>query len=374
MKIVIAPDKFKGSLSAEDVCTAVATTLIDFFPSAEINSVPLADGGEGTSGLLTLFFKGKKHQVRVSGPLFESIDADYGVNQDGTTAFIEMAKASGLQLIPKEKQNPLYTTTLGTGELIRHAIDQRVKKIILGIGGSATNDAGIGVAEALGYEFYDRNKKRLKPTGENLINLDTISSGHVHPQLHTIEFIALCDVNNPLYGTSGAAFVYGPQKGADFKIAKQLDEGLRNFERVISKTFNKIADFPGAGAGGGIASGTRIFLNAQMQKGIQYIIQATELEKKIKQADLVITGEGKVDTQTLSGKVISAVAELALKYNKPLILLCGVCELRKLELEKIGIKSVISLTDPFTSSEEAIKNAPALIRKRINENRALFHD
>jgi glycerate 2-kinase len=373
MKIVIAPDKFKGSLSAEDVCTAVATTLMDFFPSTEINSVPLADGGEGTSELLTRFFKGKKYQVRVSGPLFESIDAEYGVNQDGDIAFIEMAKASGLQLISKEKQNPLYTTTLGTGELIRDAIDHGVKKIILGIGGSATNDAGIGVAEALGYEFYDRNKKRLKPTGENLIHIDRISS-NVHPQLQSIEFVALCDVNNPLYGTSGAAFVYGPQKGADFKIAKQLDEGLRNFERVISKTFNKTADFPGAGAGGGIASGAHIFLNAQMQKGIQYIIQATELEEKIKQADWVITGEGKVDTQTLSGKVVSAVAELALKYKKPLVLLCGVCELRKLELEKMGIKTVISLTDPFTSTEEATKNAPALIRKRINENRALFHD
>jgi len=374
MKILIAPDKFKGSLSAEEVCAAVTTGLHEHFPSADIESVPLADGGEGTSELLTRFFHGKNHRVCVKGPLFELIEAEYGFSHDVHTAFIEMAKASGLELVSKEKRNPLYTTTFGTGELIRHAINQGAKKIILGIGGSATNDAGIGVAEALGYEFYDRHGKKIKPIGGNLIDLNTISTDHVHPQLGSIEFIALCDVNNPLYGTSGAAFVYGPQKGADFKIAKHLDEGLRNFEKVVSKTFNKAADFPGAGAGGGIASGTYIFLNAQMQKGIQYIIQAMELEEKIKKADWVITGEGKVDTQTLSGKVVSAVAELALKFKKPLLLLCGVCELRKMELEKMGIKAVLSLTDPFTSTEEATKNASELIRKRINENQALFQD
>ncbi len=372
MKILIAPDKFKGSLRAEEVCSSVEVGLKELFPEVETIRVPLADGGEGTSELLTQFFNGKNQQVNVNGPLFESMTSEYGINDLGDTAFIEMAKASGLQLLSKEKQNPLYTTTLGTGELIRDAINKGVKKIVLGIGGSATNDAGIGVAEALGYEFYDRDNKRLKPTGENLIRIQTISSTNVHPQLSSVEFVALCDVNNPLYGTSGAAFIYGPQKGADFKIAKKLDEGLRNFEKIIAKTFNKAADFPGAGAGGGIASGVHVFLNAQMQKGIHYLIEATQLEEKIKKADLIITGEGKADTQTLSGKVVSAVADLAMKFNKPVILLCGVCELRKMELEKIGIRHVLSLTDPFTSTEEATKNASALIRKRIAENRSFF--
>lgn len=374
MKILIAPDKFKGSLRAEEVCAAIESGIKEIFPASEIIKVPLADGGEGTSELLTQYFEGETRKVNVAGPLFDMIQSEYGTNQDGSIAFIEMAKASGLQLLSKEKQNPLYTTTLGTGQLIHDAIDKGATKIILGIGGSATNDAGIGVAEALGFEFYDRSGNRVKPTGENLIHLHSISSTHVHPQLSSVEFIALCDVTNPLYGTSGAAFIYSPQKGADFTIAKALDDGLRHFEKVIANTFHKEANFPGAGAGGGIASGVHVFLNAKIQKGIEYIFQATQLEKKIEGADIIITGEGKIDIQTLSGKVISAVAQAASKYNKRTVAFCGICELRKSELEKIGIQNVLSLADPFTSSEEAIAHASTLIQKRISENKGLFQD
>jgi len=372
MKILIAPDKFKGSLTAEEVCRAVEFGLREHFPDAEINSVPLADGGEGTCELLTKFFHGKTHQVNVHNPLFDSTTSEYGIAQEGKTAFIEMAKASGLQLISKEKQNPLYTTTYGTGELIRDAITKGVKKIILGIGGSATNDAGIGMAEALGYEFYDRHGKRIKPTGENLIHIHSISFKNIHPQLNSTEFIALCDVNNPLYGTSGAAYVYGPQKGADEKAVKILDEGLRIFEEVMAKAFGKPANFPGAGAGGGIASGAHIFLNAQMQKGIDYIINATELEEKIKQTDWVITGEGKIDTQTLSGKVVGAVSKLAHRHKKKVIAICGRCELSGEEFRQIGINQVLSLTDATITAEKAIKNGYQLIKIKIAENSSIF--
>jgi glycerate kinase len=372
MKILIAPDKFKGSLTAEEVCLSIEDGLRETIPGVEIIKVPLADGGEGTGELLTHFFGGEIRKVQVTGPLFERIPAEYGTNKDGTMAFIEMAKASGLQLLSKEKQNPLYTTTYGTGELIADAINKGATKIILGIGGSATNDAGLGMAEALGYGFFNSAGEKLKPIGENLIHLHSISTQNVHLKLTAVEFIALCDVTNPLYGTSGAAFIYGPQKGADSKIVKALDDGLRHFEKVIDHAFHQSANFPGAGAGGGIASGAHVFLNAKIQKAMDYMIQATQLEEKVRSSDMVITGEGKIDTQTLSGKVVSAVAQLAGKFKKPVVAFCGRCELRKGELEKIGVHHVISLTDPFTSTEEAIKNASSFILKRIRENHDFF--
>ncbi|HEX8060704.1 MAG TPA: glycerate kinase [Cyclobacteriaceae bacterium] len=362
MRILICPDKFKGSLTASEVCDAIEAGILKKYPDAEITKLPLADGGEGTAHILTQFFKGKTIKVKVHGPLFEEVEAEYGTDNTGTLAFIEMASASGLQLLAKEKQDPLETTTLGTGELIKHAVDHGAKKIILGIGGSSTNDAGIGMASALGFKFFHENGELLKPIGKNLIHIARILAPR-----SLLPVIALCDVNNPLFGPNGAAHIYGPQKGATPEAVELLDEGLMNFEKIARKTFGKSPDFAGAGAGGGIAGGASIFFNLEVKSGISFLIETMGLVEKIMAADLVITGEGKIDRQTLAGKVVATVA----KYSKRTIAVCGICELRKNEMEKLGISDVISLVDPFTAPEEAIKNARKLIISKLS-SRDLF--
>jgi glycerate 2-kinase len=365
LNILIAPDKFKGSLTAEEVCEAIQLGISKNNPYANISTIPLADGGEGTCKLLTHFFGGSFVQVTVADPLFEPISSQYGISADGKTAFIEMAEASGLQLLPIEKRNPLYTTTYGTGEMLRHALDHGTRKIILGIGGSATIDAGMGMAEALGFEFYDDQKKRIKPIGASLLQLQSISVSRIHPRLKEVEIIALCDVENPLYGPQGAAYVYGPQKGADEKVVQLLDRGLQKFEQVIEKELGNKANFAGAGAGGGIGSGVKVFLNGEMRNGIDYVIEVTNLEEKIKAADVIITGEGKMDQQSLSGKVVQAVARLGKQFNKKIIAACGQSELTEEETQKMGISKVISLVDSSTNPDNAMTNAFALIQKKL---------
>jgi glycerate kinase len=367
VNILIAPDKFKGSLSAMQVCQAIKETLYQKYTDIEITTVPLADGGEGTQELLNTIFNAFILTITVNDPLFSPVKASYGVSKDGAIAFIEMASASGLQLIEEKKRNPLYTSTFGTGELICDALDRGVSKVILGIGGSATNDAGIGMAAALGFKFVDAGGNLLKPTGENLIRIVNIDSSSVHSQLDKTEFITLCDVDNPLYGPHGAAFIYGPQKGADENNVQSLENGLRHFEAIVQKSFGKSANFPGAGAAGGLGAGSKIFLNATIKKGIEYMMEATALEEKIQRADLVITGEGKIDKQSLSGKVVMAVSLLAKGLKKTVIALCGKCELSPEELSKIGITQCISLVNEATPPEEAIKHASDLIKRRMEE-------
>jgi glycerate kinase len=276
-----------------------------------------------------------------------------------------MAVASGLMLIKPEARNPLYTTSLGTGELIANALKRCVKKIVLGIGGSATNDAGMGMATALGYKFCDAEGVPLKPTGENLIHIRYIDSSAVNPFLKSTEVIALCDVTNPLYGPDGAAAVYGPQKGASPQEVEFLDAGLRNFRRVVHKNLKQSVDFPGAGAAGGLGAGARVFLNAQMVKGVRFIIDSTGLEQSISDADIVITGEGKIDQQTFSGKVISEVLRIAGMHNKPVIAICGKSAIPESMLANHGIKKLISLVDDTTSEQSAIHHAAELITKKI---------
>lgn len=367
MNILIAPDKFKGSLTAKEVCDAIASGLKQTNPNLNIVSIPMADGGEGTCELLTQYFDGNVISAHITGPDFIKITAEYGISKDGSTAFIEMAKASGLQLLRPENRNPLFTTTLGTGELIKNALDRGVLKILMGIGGSATNDAGIGMAHALGFEFLDSDNKSLKPFGENLVQLHSIRTNHIHPRIKEVEFTALCDVDNPLFGSNGAAYIYAPQKGANEKAVKLLDDGLRNFETVIQKTFKISANFPGAGAGGGLPGGAKAFLNISILRGMDYIMKATDLEVKIQQADLIITGEGKIDQQTLAGKVVMEIGKLGLKHNKRVVAIAGKCELRNLELQKIGIKEVISLMDDEVSENEAITNAHRLIQEKVKK-------
>jgi glycerate kinase len=368
VNILICPDKFKGSLKATEVCDAVAEGILANHPDAVIHAVPLADGGEGTCSLLTEWYKGNHIALEVHGPLFSPVTAHYGISADGNTAFIEMAEASGLTLLKAEERNPLLTTTVGTGELIADALRRGVKEIILGIGGSATNDAGIGMASALGYEFFDAGGEVLSPTGENLIHLHHVNTSKVDPSLKHVKVTALCDVTNPLYGPEGAAFVYGPQKGADRPALEMLDAGLRNFRRVVHKQLAGSVDFPGAGAAGGLGAGARIFLNAIVEKGINYIMRSTDLPARINDADVVITGEGKIDGQTFSGKVVSEVLRHAAKAGKPVIAVCGICDVSAEVIRSQGLDRVIALVDEKqTSRESAIENAASFIAQRIRE-------
>lgn len=367
MNILIAPDKFKGSLHAREVCQAVAKGLLDIDPRATIQAVPLADGGEGTCDLLTEWHEGSKIEMNVHGPLFSKVAAHYGISKTGDIAFIEMAVASGLTLLNPEEKNPLLTTSLGTGELIADALQHEVKKIILGLGGSATNDAGIGMAEALGFQFCDVEGTPLKPTGENLIHIHHIKTNMVNPKLKNVGVVALCDVTNPLYGPDGAAFVYGTQKGARKQDLELLDAGLKNFKRVVHKYLKTSVDFPGAGAAGGLGAGAKVFLHASMEKGIRHMIHTTHLEEKINSADLVITGEGKIDRQTFSGKVVSEVTRIAKEAGKPVVAVCGKNDLTVDELTSYGIKKLISLVDDNTTAESAIENASALISLKVTK-------
>lgn len=368
MKILICPDKFKDSLSAQDACAAIAEGVSQKGMECQLKTAPLADGGEGTCELLTRYHQGSIIHLTVAGPVFTPVVAGYGISNDGRTAFIEMAKASGLALIQVERRNPLVTTTLGTGELIQHAISQGVSHIVMGIGGSATNDGGIGMASALGFEFLDRDGTALKPTGEHLVRIHSISDKRVITRLKEVEFTTLCDVNNPLHGPNGAACVYGPQKGADREAVERLDEGLANLEKVMMKYSDRSPDFPGAGAAGGLGAGAYVFLNSKIEKGFDFVMKTVGLRELIKNADIVITGEGKIDQQSLAGKVVMQVTQIASQIAKPVIAICGVNEVDESVLRTMGIRQVISLADEDTSAEQAISNAYNLIVKRT------FHD
>ncbi len=364
MRVLIAPDKFKGSLTAPQVCDAIEMGVLTRFPEAWITKLPLADGGEGTMKILTEHADGELIRATVHGPIFERVEAEYGLDAEGT-AYIEMAAASGLQLLEPSKRNPALTTTFGTGELMLDAIERGAKQIVLGIGGSATNDAGIGMAAALGYRFLDLHGDDLEPIGKNLERLTQIDESGAHPALKAIDVIALCDVNNPLYGEQGAAYIYGPQKGADADTVVQLDRGLRRFHEVATKTFGRSPDFAGAGAGGGIAGGASVFFRLQVRPGIDFLFEKLRVREQIETADMIITGEGKMDRQTLAGKVVATVAREGLAAKKKVFAVCGICELRKNETEKMGITNVLPLTDPFTTPEMAMANAYKLIGDRI---------
>ncbi|WP_254562613.1 glycerate kinase [Dyadobacter diqingensis] len=363
MYILIAPDKFRGSLEASEVCQSVTEGIRKAYPDAEIVSIPLADGGEGTTRILTEQSKGKFITAIVHDPLGRYIEAEYGVSGDGTTAFIEMAAASGLSLLKPWEQNPLLTHTLGTGELIVHALNAGVKKIILGIGGSATTDAGFGMATALGYQFFDENNEMITPAGENLVRIRSIKTDGVDARIKQTNIVVACDVTNPLYGESGAAFVYGPQKGADKMMVSQLDHGLRNIAKVAAATFDEdISEVPGTGAAGGLGAGALWFLHATLQEGVGIVMEETHIEAHVKKADLVITGEGKVDEQTLSGKVVNGLASLCQSNHVPLAVVCGTLMITPDEAKKAGITYAVSVLNRPMSLQLAEAEAYSLVR------------
>jgi len=356
MKILIAPDKFKGALTANEVTDAIGEGIHLTKPETDIIKFPLADGGDGTAEILTSHTNGKKVSVEVHDPLFRRINSWYGISGDGKTAFIEMSAASGLRLLKEKEKDATLTTTIGTGELIRDAIEKGVTKIVLGIGGSATNDAGTGMASALGYRILDEENHELKPIGKNLGKIVNINDRDLCFDPQNLEVLVACDVDNPLYGENGAAYIYAPQKGATSSQVSMLDDGLKNFALVILKKYGiDISNFPGAGAAGGLGAGAMVFLHAKLEKGIKLVLDITEMEKYLSGVDLIITGEGKIDKQTFQGKVVDGVCELARKHQIPVILICGQSELDPETLKQHGVIQSYSLSDHFHSIDRAIK-------------------
>lgn len=357
MKVLIAPDKFKGSLTALEVCNALEKGIKTFDPTIEILQHPLADGGEGTLSIISTFLELKNCTTKVKNPLFEACEASYAVSHD--TAFIEMTAASGLQLLSENQRNCYYTSSYGTGELILDAITRGYKKIVLFIGGSATNDAGIGMAAALGYEFLDSSNQPIQPVGKELIRIASIHKNKLIFDLDAIQFTVICDVKNELYGSNGAAFVYAKQKGASPDQIKELDEGLKNFSAQVELHLHKkISSVPGAGAAGGLGAGALSFLNSKLQTGIDFVMEQSHFDDRLNASiDLIITGEGCVDQQTIEGKVVSGVAKKASQHNIPFIVVSGVILDKEIIKEQLQPKAIYSIMDLGIDKQLAIANA-----------------
>ncbi|MCB0550098.1 MAG: glycerate kinase [Phaeodactylibacter sp.] len=356
MKILIAADSFKDALPALEVCQAMARGLRRALPQSETILFPMADGGEGTAEILTYHSRGQWVEKEVNDPFFRPVTAGYGLSGDGRTAFIEMAAASGLPLLKPEERSALRTTTFGTGELLLDAIQRGATKILLGIGGSATNDAGMGMAAALGYRFFDEKGERLPATGENLAKASTIDNSHLLADLEGVEVEVLCDVDNPLFGEKGAAYVYAPQKGADADDVALLDKGLRHFALLLENKFGEdFAAVPGAGAAGGLGAGAMAFLGGRLRPGIEAVMDFTRFEDQLQDVQLILTGEGKVDRQTLHGKLIFGITRRARVAGIPVVALCGAMLASPEEIEAIGLKAAFSIQNRPVSLEEALK-------------------
>lgn len=340
MNLLIACDSFKDSLPALAVCQALEKGIKKAQPNCHTQLFPMADGGEGTARIMTYHTQGQWIEVEVQGPLAATVKAGYGISADGTKAYIDMAEASGLQLVPRPLRNPLKTSTYGTGQLIQKAIDQGVEKIFLGIGGSATNDGGIGMAKALGFRFLDAKGQDLAGNGEDLEQINQI----IPPNRSFPAIEVLCDVNNPLYGPRGAAPVYGPQKGASEEIVKQLDAGLQHLANLVASSLQKDLDqVPGAGAAGGMGYGAMAFLDGSLTSGIEAVMDEASFNEALQGVDLVITGEGKIDDQTLQGKLIKGICQRAQAYDRPVIAVCGALLASTELIHSIGLQAAFSI-------------------------------
>jgi len=354
MKVLIAMDSFKGSISSEDSSRAIALGIRDVYSDAEIIALPLADGGEGTVEALVKATGGKFIKKEVTGPLKEKIDAVYGILGDKKTAVIEVAAACGLPLVPFDKRNPAVATTYGVGELIRDAIDKGCREFVIGLGGSATNDAGVGMLQALGFIFLNSSNEEVGLGGQELSNIRKIDLSSVIPELKDCTFKVACDVNNPLYGPKGAAHIFGPQKGATEEMIKELDKGLENFAQIVLQELGRdIQNIVGAGAAGGLGAAFAGFLHAHLQSGIELVLEIIEMEQNMQGVDFVITGEGKMDGQTSMGKAPLGVAQLAKKHEIPVLALAG-CITEENILNELGITSYFSIINAPMTLEEAM--------------------
>ena len=369
-KILIALDKYKGNLSAMEICKIIGNSIKEMDKNIEVILNPMADGGEGTVDTLVGSLKGKYISLYVTGPLGDKIKSRFGIINN-KIAVIEMSAASGLWLIPTEKRNPMETTTYGTGELIGKAMEIGCKKIIIGVGGSATNDGGMGMAQALGVKFYDKNSNLLGFGGKELIKINKIDMSDRNLLLKDTIIEVACDVDNPLFGKNGAAYIYAPQKGADEKMVQELDKGLLNFAEVIKKDLVlNVAELKGAGAAGGLGAGLVAFLNAKLKNGVDIVMEATGIENKMRDVDLVITGEGAFDRQTFFGKSPYGVAILAKKYKKPVITINGSVNVSRDEIserDKNLFSGNFSTLNTAMNIENAIKNSKVLLKNITKE-------
>ncbi|WP_330983199.1 MULTISPECIES: glycerate 3-kinase [Enterobacterales] len=357
MKIVIAPDSFKESLSAERCAQAIKKGFMTFFPMAEYLCLPIADGGEGTVEAMVSATGGKLVYKTVTDPLGQEIQAFYGQSGDGRTAYIEMAAASGLMLVSPEKRNPLLATSYGTGELIRHALDAGLRHIILGIGGSATVDGGVGMAQALGARFYDINGLNLGFGGGELQRMVKLDISGLDPRLAECTIEVACDVDNPLIGPRGAAAVFGPQKGATPEMVQMLENGLKKYASLIQNLTGKAVDtLPGGGAAGGMGVAAQVFLNATLRPGIDIVIDAVGLDAAVQGASLVITGEGRIDSQTVGGKAPMGVAQTAQKHGVPVIGIAGVLGEGVEIVHQYGIDAVFSILPRLAPLPDVLAN------------------
>lgn len=366
MKIIIAPDSFKGSLSAIEVSEAIAQGVKQAYPDAIIEKVPMADGGEGTVECLVNATHGKIYQQEVIGPLGETVLASFGILSDEITAVIEMASASGLPLVPPEKKNPLITTTFGTGQLIKAALDYKCRKMIIGIGGSATNDGGAGMVQALGIRLLDKNGHELGFGGAQLSRLDQIDISQMDERIEKTKFLVASDVQNPLCGPTGASNIYGPQKGATKEMIKILDHSLSHFADIIKRDLGKdIKDIPGAGAAGGLGAGLIAFLDAELKPGIDIVINTVNLAERMKGADLVITGEGEINGSTIYGKTPVGVAKIAKNYHIPVISISALIDKSGWIVKDYGIDYLIKPENPPLSMEFSKPRKMELLVKTI---------
>ena len=367
-KYVVAPDSFKESMTAKEVCDAMEKGIKKADSAAEVIKVPMADGGEGTVDSLVDATNGQRVIVEVTGPLGNKISAYYGILGNGTTAVIEMAKASGLEIVEKKKRNPMITTTFGTGELIRDALDHNVKEIIIGLGGSSTNDGGSGMAQALGAKLLDQNNNQISFGGGNLDKLDKIDISNLDSRLQDVKIISASDVTNPLIGKDGASSVFGPQKGATPEMVEKLENNLQHYAKIIKRDLNKdVASVSGAGAAGGLGAGLMAFTTCKMRQGVDIAIEVTKLEEKVKSADYVFTGEGGTDFQTKFGKTPYGVAKLGKKYHKPVISLAGYLGEGIDSLYSEGFTAIFGIIPGACDLSTALKNGPSNVA-RTTEN------
>ncbi|MBQ1801678.1 MAG: glycerate kinase [Lachnobacterium sp.] len=378
MKVVIAIDSFKGSLSSIEAAESIKKGIQKVYEDAQIKISPLADGGEGTTYALTKGMNGEFRKVKVSGPLENvKVVATYGIIKDTKTAIIEMSQAAGITLVPPEKRNPLRTTTYGVGEIIKDAIKQGCRHFIVGIGGSATNDGGIGMLQALGYDFFDESGNKISQGASacELEHLVKIDDSNVIKELKECDFKIACDVTNPLCGKNGCSEVFGPQKGATDDMVKKMDNWLKNYSILAKKIKPKAdANYPGTGAAGGLGFAFLTFTKASLESGIDIVLKETKLEELVKDADIVVTGEGRLDKQTVMGKAPIGVAQIAKKYNKKVIAFAGVVTKEARILNKNGIDAFFPILREVITEEEAMSKevSSANLEETVREVFALI--
>ncbi len=362
MRFLFASDSFKGSLSSEKIIELLKESAENVFPGCETRGVPIADGGEGTVDAVIAVTKGEKRVIEVHGPLMENVESSYGIFH-GDCAIIEMAAASGLPMVSPEKRNPLNTTTYGTGELIRDALDQGYQKISIAIGGSATNDGGMGAMRALGIRFLDAEGKELEGRGSDLAKVVDIDSTNLHSAVAEAEFTVMCDVNNPLTGPKGATYTFGKQKGGTPEILDELEMGMKNYAMVIQKKFGiNVDSIAGAGAAGGLGVALCVFLNAEMKSGIETVLDLIDFDGLLEETDLVVTGEGQIDWQSAFGKVPSGIGQRCQAKGIPAVAVVGGMGSGAEKIYEFGVESIIPTINGAMEMEEALERAEELYR------------